>query len=138
MACLPEEGGMMGNHNDVIIPNSGISVMPLHNGSPSPPPPPAPPSSSSQVPIYVKLNGYRHTSSPHQDSMASPTSASADIKGILKPTLCRIHIPDVNFPNISRGAFVKAFLYFKFGFVILGQKNIGAKAAHKILVKLTT
>ncbi len=32
----------------------------------------------------------------------------------------------------------KAFLYLQFGFVIFWQKNIGAKAAHKMLVKFTT
>ncbi len=32
----------------------------------------------------------------------------------------------------------KLFLYLQFGFVIFWQKNIGAKAASKMLVKLTT
>jgi len=34
--------------------------------------------------------------------------------------------------------FCEAFLYLQFGFVIYWQKNIGAKAAHKMLMKLTT
>jgi len=33
--------------------------------------------------------------------------------------------------------FFKAFMCLQFGFVIFCQKEIGAKAAHKILVKLT-
>jgi hypothetical protein len=85
MACLPEESVLT---NGAGMPIAGISVRPLHNGSPSPPPPPAPPSNSSQVPIYVKLNGYRQTSSPHLDPMASPTHPSADIKGKLNLLKC--------------------------------------------------
>jgi len=39
------------------------------------------------------------------------------------PTFCeQIFLPKV---------FFKAFLYLQFGFVIFGQKNIGAKPAHK-------
>ncbi len=34
--------------------------------------------------------------------------------------------------------FCSAFLYLQFGFVIIFWKNIGAKVAHKMLVKLTT
>jgi hypothetical protein len=33
--------------------------------------------------------------------------------------------------------FCAAFMCLQFGFVIFGQKNFGAKAAHKMLVKLT-
>jgi len=33
--------------------------------------------------------------------------------------------------------FCEAFIYLQFGFVILWQKNISAKAACKMLVKLT-
>jgi len=35
-------------------------------------------------------------------------------------------------------AFSTAFLYLQVGFVIFWQKNIGEKAARKMLVKLTT
>ena len=34
--------------------------------------------------------------------------------------------------------FCEAFMCLQFGFVIFWQKEIGAKAAHKMLVKLTT
>ena len=34
--------------------------------------------------------------------------------------------------------FCTAFMCLQFGFVIFWQKKIGAKAAHKMLVKLTT
>jgi hypothetical protein len=34
-------------------------------------------------------------------------------------------------------AFCAAFMCLQFGFVILWQKDFGAKAAHKMLVKLT-
>jgi len=50
----------------------------------------------------------------------------------------------VNFTNILHAAFLakvfcKAFfLLFQFGFVIFCWKTIGTKAAHKLLVKLTT
>jgi len=48
----------------------------------------------------------------------------------------------VIFANISRSAFFvffAAFLYLKFGFVMFWRKNMGAKAACKmLLVKLTT
>jgi hypothetical protein len=37
----------------------------------------------------------------------------------------------------NANVFFKAFLYLQFGFVIFWQKNIGAKAARKTLVKLT-
>jgi len=33
--------------------------------------------------------------------------------------------------------FFEAFFYLKFGFVIFWQKNISAKAAHKMLMKWT-
>ena len=33
--------------------------------------------------------------------------------------------------------FCAAFMYIQFGFVILWQKDFGAKTAHKMLVKLT-
>jgi hypothetical protein len=33
--------------------------------------------------------------------------------------------------------FCAAFMCFKFGFVIFGEKDFGPKAAHKMLVKLT-
>ncbi len=51
--------------------------------------------------------------------------------------------PGVNFTNILRAAFLcdsvlARFLYLQFGFLIFCQKNIGAKAAHKMLVKLTS
>jgi hypothetical protein len=51
--------------------------------------------------------------------------------------------PGVNFTNILRAAFMvrkyfaQPLLYLQFGFVILWQKDFGAKAAHKMLVKLT-
>jgi len=35
-------------------------------------------------------------------------------------------------------AFFEASLYLQFGFVILWQKNIGAKATRNMLMKLTT
>lgn len=76
MACLPEEAIIT---NSDLMPNTGISVMPLNNGSPSPPPPPVPSSSSSQVPIYVKLNGYRQNPSPRLDPLASPTEQKGGI-----------------------------------------------------------
>jgi len=34
--------------------------------------------------------------------------------------------------------FFEAFLYLQFDFVISRQKNIGAKAAHKVLIKKFT
>jgi nucleoside recognition membrane protein YjiH len=48
----------------------------------------------------------------------------------------------VNFTNILRAAFrVKAFcaafMCLQFGFVMFWQKDLGTKAAHKMLVKLT-
>jgi len=50
--------------------------------------------------------------------------------------------PDVNFINIlckhfSHKSVFTAFLYSWFGFVIYCQKNIGAKAARKMLMKST-
>jgi hypothetical protein len=50
--------------------------------------------------------------------------------------------PGVNFTNILQSAFCTkvfcaAFMCLQFGFVIFWQKNFGAKAAHKMLVKLT-
>ncbi len=50
--------------------------------------------------------------------------------------------PGINFTNILLASFCTkmfcvAFLKLQFGFVIFWQKNIGAKAALKILVKLT-
>jgi hypothetical protein len=33
--------------------------------------------------------------------------------------------------------FLQSFICLQFGFVIFCQKNFGAKAAHKMLVKLT-
>ncbi len=49
----------------------------------------------------------------------------------------------VNFINISCAPFSTkvfwaAFLLSQFGFEIFWHKNIGAKAAHKMLIKLTT
>jgi hypothetical protein len=49
---------------------------------------------------------------------------------------------DVNFTNISQAAFLyenfcAAFMCLQFGFVSFWQKDFGAKAAHKMLVKLT-
>ncbi len=51
--------------------------------------------------------------------------------------------PGVKFINIYEklfGAkvFCATFIYLQLSFVIFGQKNISAKAAHKILVKLTS
>jgi hypothetical protein len=48
----------------------------------------------------------------------------------------------VNFANILRAAFhtkvlYAAFMCLQFGFLIFWQKDFGAKAAHKMLVKLT-
>jgi hypothetical protein len=48
----------------------------------------------------------------------------------------------VNFANILRTAFCTkllrgAFLYLNFRFVLYWGKNISAKAAHKMLMKLT-
>jgi hypothetical protein len=51
--------------------------------------------------------------------------------------------PNVNFTNIllaafSRECFCTAFMCFVlFGFVFFWRKDFGAKAAHKMLVKLT-
>jgi hypothetical protein len=50
--------------------------------------------------------------------------------------------PGVNFTNILQAAFLSkvfctAFICLQFGFVIFWQKDFGAKAAHKMLVKLT-
>jgi hypothetical protein len=50
--------------------------------------------------------------------------------------------PGVNFTNILRAAFsyksfLHSFMCLQFGFVIFWQKYLGAKAAHKMLVKLT-
>ncbi len=49
--------------------------------------------------------------------------------------------PGVNFTNILRAAFCTkvfcaAFMCLQFGFVNFWQKDFGAKAAHKMLVKL--
>jgi hypothetical protein len=48
----------------------------------------------------------------------------------------------VNFTNILQAAFsyqilCAPFMCLQFGFVIFWQKDFGAKAAHKMLVKLT-
>jgi hypothetical protein len=48
----------------------------------------------------------------------------------------------VNFANILQAAFhtkvlYAAFMCLQFGFLIFWQKDCGAKAAHKMLVKLT-
>jgi hypothetical protein len=53
-----------------------------------------------------------------------------------------IRPPGINFTNILRAAFrtkvfCAAFMCSQFGFVIVWQKDFGAKAAHKMLVKLT-
>ena len=50
--------------------------------------------------------------------------------------------PSVNFANILRAAFRTkvfraAFLYLQLRFIFFWQKEIGAKTAHKMLVKLT-
>jgi len=50
--------------------------------------------------------------------------------------------PGVNFIKILHtpfitGVFFKTFLWLQFGFVIFCRKNIGAKAACKMFVKLT-
>jgi len=50
--------------------------------------------------------------------------------------------PSVNFTNILRASFCTkvfcaAFMGLQFGFVIFWQNDFGAKAAHKMLVKLT-
>jgi hypothetical protein len=50
--------------------------------------------------------------------------------------------PGVNFTNILGAAFsykifLRSFCELTFGFVIFWQKDFGAKAAHKMLVKLT-
>jgi hypothetical protein len=51
--------------------------------------------------------------------------------------------PDVNVTNILLAAFsyksffCAAFMCSQFGFVIFWQKDFGAKATHKMLVKLT-
>ena len=50
--------------------------------------------------------------------------------------------PCVNFTNILLAAFssenvFEAFLCLQFGFVLFWQKEISAKAARKLLVKLT-
>jgi hypothetical protein len=50
-------------------------------------------------------------------------------------------IPEVNFTNILRDAFCTkvfcaAFMCLQFGFVIFWQKDFGAKAAHKMFMKL--
>jgi len=49
--------------------------------------------------------------------------------------------PGMNFTNILKAifctkVFCSAFLYLQFGFVIFWQRNIGAKAACEVLVKL--
>jgi hypothetical protein len=47
----------------------------------------------------------------------------------------------VNFTNILQAAFSyqsSLRTFYMFGFVIFWQKDFGAKAAHKMLVKLTT
>jgi hypothetical protein len=49
---------------------------------------------------------------------------------------------EVNFTNILRAAFLyksflRGFICLQFGFVIFWRKDFGAKAAHKMLVKLT-
>jgi hypothetical protein len=51
--------------------------------------------------------------------------------------------PGVNFLNILRTPFLQivlcaAFLCLELGIVIFWQKNIGAKAAHNMLMKLNT
>jgi hypothetical protein len=48
----------------------------------------------------------------------------------------------VNFTNILQAAFYTKvlcapFMYLQFGLAIFWQKDFGAKAAHKMLVKLT-
>jgi hypothetical protein len=51
--------------------------------------------------------------------------------------------PGVNFPNILRAAFsykrffCAALMCLQFGFVNFWRKDFGAKAAHKMLAKLT-
>jgi len=49
--------------------------------------------------------------------------------------------PAMNLTNVlkatfSTKVFCSAFLYLQFGFVIFWHKNIGAKTARKVLVKL--
>jgi len=51
--------------------------------------------------------------------------------------------PGVNFINILRAPFtvesvLHSFSLLQFGFVVFGRKNIGEKAARKMLMKLTT
>ncbi len=46
--------------------------------------------------------------------------------------------PVVNFTNILRSCEKAAFLYLKFGFILVWHTKIGKKAALKMLVKLTT
>jgi hypothetical protein len=51
-------------------------------------------------------------------------------------------VPGVNFTNILQAAFCTkvfcaAFMCLQFGFVMFWRKDFGAKAAHKMLVKLT-
>jgi len=55
--------------------------------------------------------------------------------------VCLRNKPGVNFTNILWAAFsnesvLKLFYFLHFGFVIFCQKKMGAKAAHKLLVKL--
>ncbi len=49
----------------------------------------------------------------------------------------RLLFPGVNFFNILK-VFCAAFLKLQFGFVIFWQNNFGARAACKMLMKLTT
>jgi hypothetical protein len=49
--------------------------------------------------------------------------------------------PGMNLTNVLKATFCtkvfcSAFLYLQFGFVIFWQKNIGAKTARKVMVKL--
>jgi hypothetical protein len=43
----------------------------------------------------------------------------------------------VNFTNILRATLYADFMCLQFGFLIFWKKDFGAKAAHKMLVKLT-
>jgi hypothetical protein len=65
-------------------------------------------------------------------------------RGRHKSTINRLAVlpPGVNFTNILQAAFLykvfcAAFMCLQFGFVIFWQKDIGTKAAHKMLVKLS-
>ncbi len=46
--------------------------------------------------------------------------------------------PGVNFTNILWAAFAQLFSTYSLAFLIFWRNDIGAKAAHKMLVKLTT